>query len=675
MINNSKYSYLTAKIICCLLFASSLFTLSVYSQIPTGWNIPVNLVELNTGEDDFAPVWEQYEQVLYFNSIISGYSNFFTALRDSIKYFAGKSLARGDLNARRQNRSYITFASETEALLSAYRLSSARAYMNIFRSEKRKQVWAVPQPVESLSGDFFIAHPAISSDGTFIVFATDKNSIDGDTDLWIAYRNEDGSFGSAMPLEELNSPGNEITPFLSLGDTLYFASNGQFGPGGYDLFFSVKSDGVWERPKPLYELNTPYDESDFALMPWGDALFASNRPGGAGGLDLYYVERLDGDKIQPPEPKIELSLATQTSTIKRRVKRVYKNLPVSQYIFLDDTDNIPENSIAVKHFVTNPDNLNSIDSVYYYSPVIIANRLKEKTLAELIAFKWVGAETGAKIDENERGHLLANFAEMQAENLIGWQRTMKQLFVDTYNIHRQKVVFGIQLYKATYRERNYYVQFFSKDKYILSPYRASIDSVMITPRILDIYPEGRPDEIIASWQVKMYIDNYDCGTVARGTRIGDKFSLDLGRFEERMKYADSVVIVLSALSTLGQISETSLSLEISGSEVSEPAHIRINGTSHKEYFLIAPDQKSVRSGSANIEVLKELEPFVSLNKRMIVQYFVPETKSIAETVKKYFETIASRQNPLIKLEQGNKECCAEFSSSFAKYIIRILVEE
>jgi len=82
--------------------------------------------------------------------------------------------------------------------------------------------------------------------------------------------------------ESLVSLGNEISPMLSVdGKTLYFASDGLFGMGGYDLYRSHWDEATqsWGDPENLgFPFSSPAD--DFLLMETPDrkyTIFASNR--------------------------------------------------------------------------------------------------------------------------------------------------------------------------------------------------------------------------------------------------------------------------------------------------------------------------------------------------------------------------------------------------------------
>ena len=103
--------------------------------------------------------------------------------------------------------------------------------------------------------------------------------------------------------EHLLSQGNEIYPMLSPdGWTLYFASDGLYGMGGYDLYYSVRADdGSWGEPVNMgFPFSSPGD--DFLLMDTPDGkytLFASNRECSADSVYLYVLEQNRSPLVRP----------------------------------------------------------------------------------------------------------------------------------------------------------------------------------------------------------------------------------------------------------------------------------------------------------------------------------------------------------------------------------------
>lgn len=107
--------------------------------------------------------------------------------------------------------------------------------------------------------------------------------------------------------DELNSTSNDRCPFVN-GNFIVFASDRPGGFGGYDLYYSFIDMGQWSVPINFGErINTEYDEFRPVTMQadifQNDMMiFSSNRPGGLGGFDLYYVGI---DKITPYEYPID----------------------------------------------------------------------------------------------------------------------------------------------------------------------------------------------------------------------------------------------------------------------------------------------------------------------------------------------------------------------------------
>ncbi|MCH6234513.1 TolB family protein [Cognataquiflexum rubidum] len=93
----------------------------------------------------------------------------------------------------------------------------------------------------------------------------------------------------------INSSSNDHAPAV-FGDILVFASDRPGGFGGYDLYYSQFKNGTWTSPVNFGErINSASDE--FRPVVYFDhgsfenllMIFSSDRPGGKGGFDLYYV--------------------------------------------------------------------------------------------------------------------------------------------------------------------------------------------------------------------------------------------------------------------------------------------------------------------------------------------------------------------------------------------------
>ena len=106
-----------------------------------------------------------------------------------------------------------------------------------------------------------------------------------------------GAWSSAVSAESiagtstnLNSSALDGCPFVSQrGDVLYFASGRPGGAGGLDIWYSVRStEGTWGDPVNFSAVNSAVD--DFCPMAHRNGrtfLLVSDRPGGCGGPDIY----------------------------------------------------------------------------------------------------------------------------------------------------------------------------------------------------------------------------------------------------------------------------------------------------------------------------------------------------------------------------------------------------
>jgi hypothetical protein len=179
--------------------------------------------------------------------------------------------------------------------------------------------WSAPVNLSGLnSSDSDLSH-FVSADGRSLYFATTRPGGLGGEDLWVARRSSPTSdFGAPVNLGvNINTANAERSPALSAdGLTLYFATTRPAGSGGFDLWAARRTDPAddlgWQAPMNLGPLvNSPATEAgpNYFLDPangTASLYFASARPG-SGGLDIYRSEFMTGGSPGAPSPVTELN--------------------------------------------------------------------------------------------------------------------------------------------------------------------------------------------------------------------------------------------------------------------------------------------------------------------------------------------------------------------------------
>lgn len=213
-------------------------------------------------------------------------------------------------------------------------------------------IWGQPEKLgPEVNGDCsWESQPSLSADGKTLYFASAreggivlKDDMQGraSIDIYYAERNDEGEWSPAQPLHGVNSDGHDKAPFLhSDSKTLYFASNGHKGAGGFDLFLSRQGeDGKWTKPRNIgHPINTEDDEHGMIVSADGKtAYFASGRLKGLGGLDIFSFdvpEQLRPEKVMlvKGEVKDEEGKAVRDATVELKFlnTREVKEIPIDQ---------------------------------------------------------------------------------------------------------------------------------------------------------------------------------------------------------------------------------------------------------------------------------------------------------------------------------------------------------
>ncbi|UPT65900.1 MAG: OmpA family protein [Sphingobacteriales bacterium JAD_PAG50586_3] len=164
---------------------------------------------------------------------------------------------------------------------------------DLYVAMKTGGVWGEPFNLgEGVNSDKWDTQPSFSADGHTLYFVSTRSGGQGRADIWKAVLGENGQFSNPENLgPEINTPEDEFSPYIHPdGKSLYFASKGHPGMGGFDLQVARKGDdGKWGKPKNLgYPINTFADEiSLFVASCSGKAYISSEKPGGLGRMDIY----------------------------------------------------------------------------------------------------------------------------------------------------------------------------------------------------------------------------------------------------------------------------------------------------------------------------------------------------------------------------------------------------
>ncbi|MGB4205156.1 MAG: hypothetical protein WBJ84_05985 [Bacteroidales bacterium] len=171
-----------------------------------------------------------------------------------------------------------------------------------FISNRTVENYSDPQEVTFLNSEFEDLYPTFNQDNSRIYFCSNRNGknfniyyVNVDPNMDIESLLSDTSDYEVFLDETLSSNADDKCPFI-FENKMVFASNRTGGYGGYDLYYSIFKNGKWSEPTNFEsKINTEFDEFRPALIDeWVSStqtmmMFSSNRPGGLGGVDLYFV--------------------------------------------------------------------------------------------------------------------------------------------------------------------------------------------------------------------------------------------------------------------------------------------------------------------------------------------------------------------------------------------------
>jgi outer membrane protein OmpA-like peptidoglycan-associated protein len=179
-------------------------------------------------------------------------------------------------------------------------LGSCDIYFSAFNDGK----WSIPinlgPPVNTSSWE---SQPSISADGKTLFFSSSRPGGFGGKDLWLSRLDDKNKWTTPVNLgNKINTDGDEMSPFIHFdGRSLYFASNGRVGMGGFDIYVTrMNADSSWSEPQNLgYPINTYNDEMGLVIEADGQKAYFSSVRDSKKGKDIFSFNLYESARPSP----------------------------------------------------------------------------------------------------------------------------------------------------------------------------------------------------------------------------------------------------------------------------------------------------------------------------------------------------------------------------------------
>ncbi len=262
-----------------------------------------------SSRSDYAPMFfdKSYDRIYYTTtnekvtgtkkSEITGLKNgdIWTSAKNEKGEWTKPEPVEGELNSDR-DEGIVSFSpdGQTMYLTKARREPNSSTGVEIFTSTRSDAKWSAPVKFEITSDTISsYGHPAVSPDGRWLYFTSDMPGGQGGKDLWRINLIERG--GSLENLGEwINTPGDEMFPYMRTDSVLYFASNGHPGLGGLDIYRAqMTASGGWNVENLGSPINSSADDFGITFGPGESGYFSSNRRDARGYDHIYSFELPD----------------------------------------------------------------------------------------------------------------------------------------------------------------------------------------------------------------------------------------------------------------------------------------------------------------------------------------------------------------------------------------------
>lgn len=262
---------------------------------PSGYQVE-NMKFFNSKENDFAPAYANSDYgTVFFTSSRDGstgttihgatgqnFSDIFIARMDRKGTWSEPIPLSENINTEFEEGTPSVSKDYNTLYFSRCKKGKNQSFgCQIYYVERDGEAWGKDKMIEIAGDSIVVAHPAISADELTLYFVSDMTGGQGGKDIWKITRANKGDEWSAPENlgADINTPEEEVFPFVHEDGTLYFSSNGHIGIGGLDIFKAKQNpNGSWKVENMEAPINSNAD--DFGIVFQSDVekgYFSSSR--------------------------------------------------------------------------------------------------------------------------------------------------------------------------------------------------------------------------------------------------------------------------------------------------------------------------------------------------------------------------------------------------------------
>ena len=163
--------------------------------------------------------------------------------------------------------------------------------VDLYMSKKTGNAWSEPERLSISDSLAWDGSPSFSADERTLYFSSNRRGGKGGVDLYRVPIDNSGRFGRPINLgSTINTPGDELFPYVSANGKLYFSSDGHPSIGGLDLFVASRNENEIVVEHLGVPINSIGDDFAISFSDSTQGYISSNRPGGKGDDDIYFFK-------------------------------------------------------------------------------------------------------------------------------------------------------------------------------------------------------------------------------------------------------------------------------------------------------------------------------------------------------------------------------------------------